>query len=98
MDFALPPGVEAFRDELRAFLAANLNTEVLEASRLSNPTIGYRDLSPRDGGRSQVSRSISMSFMDILLLPARSRLARTVSRRYVRREPSVRHQQRDIRV
>ena len=38
MDFALPPGVEAFREELRAFLAANLTTEVIEAGRTRGAT------------------------------------------------------------
>ena len=33
MDFSLPPAVEAFRDELRAWLRANLTDEVVDAAR-----------------------------------------------------------------
>jgi len=33
VDFALPPGVEAFRDELLAFLATHLTPDVIEAGR-----------------------------------------------------------------
>ena len=33
MDFRLPPPVQAFRDQLRAWLADNLTDEVREASR-----------------------------------------------------------------
>lgn len=53
--------------------------DVLDAVRLSNPTFGYVDLSPRQSGTGenhQITRSISLSVADLLLLPARSRLAR----------------------
>lgn len=50
--------------------------DVLEASRIGNPTIGYVDLEPRGGGRGKITRSVSLGFTDLLLLPMRSRLAR----------------------
>jgi outer membrane protein TolC len=50
--------------------------DVLEASRVANPRIGYIDLEPDDGGRSQITRSVSLNFGSLLLQPARSRLAR----------------------
>ncbi|MGQ0835012.1 MAG: TolC family protein [Gammaproteobacteria bacterium] len=49
--------------------------DVLEASRLANPTFGYVDLEPRNGGRSQITRSISLNFAELLLLSARARVA-----------------------
>jgi len=52
------------------------NADVLEASRLANPRIGYVHLSPEGGGLSQITRSISLDFTSALLLPARNRLAR----------------------
>lgn len=51
--------------------------DLFDASRVSNPTLGYVDLSARGPEGSQVTRSISTSFADILLLRARTRLART---------------------
>lgn len=51
--------------------------DVLEASRPGNPTLGYVDLRPQDGGRSQITRSVSLEFADLLFLPARARLARS---------------------
>lgn len=50
--------------------------DVLEASRLSNPVIGYVSLRAVDGPSSQITRSVALSFADVLLLPARARLAR----------------------
>lgn len=51
--------------------------DVLEAIRLVNPTFGYADLQPSgSGGRSQITRSLSVDFADLLLLPARGRFAR----------------------
>jgi len=53
--------------------------DVLDAVRLSNPTFGFVDLKPRGSGigeNHQITRSISQSVADLLLLPARSRLAR----------------------
>ncbi|MGH8309387.1 MAG: TolC family protein, partial [Steroidobacteraceae bacterium] len=49
--------------------------DVLEASRLANPTFGYVGLEPQDGGRGQITRSISLNFAELLLLPARARIA-----------------------
>jgi outer membrane protein, heavy metal efflux system len=49
--------------------------DVIEASEISNPTIGYSSLRPEGGGASQITRSISMAFADLLFLPARVRLA-----------------------
>jgi outer membrane protein, heavy metal efflux system len=51
-------------------------SEVLHASRPRNPRIGYVSLDPEGGGASQITRSVSLGFADLLLLPARTRLAR----------------------
>lgn len=51
--------------------------DLYDASRVSNPTLGYVNLSARGPEASQVTRSISTSFADVLLLRARTRLART---------------------
>ena len=53
------------------------SADVLEASRLANPRIGYVSLAPEGGGLSQITRSISLDFTSALLLPARGRLARS---------------------
>jgi cobalt-zinc-cadmium efflux system outer membrane protein len=53
------------------------SADVVEASRLANPRLGYVDLSPEGGGLSQITRSISLDFANALLLPSRARLART---------------------
>ena len=50
--------------------------DLYEASRVTNPTFGYVDLSASGEGGSQLTRSISLSFADLLLLRARTRLAR----------------------
>ena len=50
--------------------------EVLQASRPSNPRIGYVSLDQEGGGARQITRSVSLGFADLLLLPARTRLAR----------------------
>lgn len=52
------------------------SADVVEASRLPNPRLGYVDLNPEGGGLSQITRSISLDFTDALLLPSRTRLAR----------------------
>jgi len=52
------------------------SADVVEASRLANPRLGYVDLRPEGGGLSQITRSISLDFTDALLLPSRLRLAR----------------------
>lgn len=51
--------------------------DVIEASRLPNPSFGYVDLSPREADEgSQITRSVTLGFADLLLLPARARFAR----------------------
>jgi len=49
--------------------------ELEEARRLSNPGFGYARLKPRSGAGSQITRSVSWGFADLLLLPARKRFA-----------------------
>jgi outer membrane protein, heavy metal efflux system len=49
--------------------------DVLEASRLSNPRLEYSRLRG-DGSAKQVTRGIAITFTDLLLLPAKSRLAK----------------------
>lgn len=50
--------------------------DILGASRIGNPTLGYIGLKPSDGGAGKITRSVSMSFTDLLLLRAGTRLAR----------------------
>lgn len=50
---------------------------VVEASEVRNPTFGYIDLAPEGEGVSQITRSVSMSFADLLFLPSRVRIANT---------------------
>jgi len=52
------------------------SADVVEASRLPNPRLGYIDLNPEGGGLSQITRSVSLDFTNALLLPSRTRLAR----------------------
>lgn len=49
--------------------------ELEEARRIANPSVGYSRLRPRDGGGSQITRSLSLGLTDLLLLPARKRFA-----------------------
>ncbi len=49
--------------------------ELEEARRIANPSFGYVELDPRSGNGTQVTRSLSLSFTDLLLLPARRRFA-----------------------
>lgn len=49
--------------------------ELEEARRLSNPSFGYSHLHSRESGAAQIGRSLSLSFTDLLLLPARQRFA-----------------------
>lgn len=50
--------------------------DVIEASRLANPTFSYVDLDPREGeGRSQITRSVAIDFANLLMIPARRRIA-----------------------
>ena len=46
-----------------------------DARRLANPSFGYLRLSPSDGEGTQITRSLSLSLTDLLLLPARKRFA-----------------------
>jgi outer membrane protein, heavy metal efflux system len=50
--------------------------DLLEASRPRNPRVGYVSLEERGSGASQVTRSVSLGFADLLLLPSRARMAR----------------------
>lgn len=49
--------------------------ELEEARRVSNPSFGYNHLHSRLNSGSQIGRSLSLSFTDLLLLPARKRFA-----------------------
>jgi cobalt-zinc-cadmium efflux system outer membrane protein len=49
--------------------------EVIEASEIPNPTFGYVSLGTSGGGPSQITRSVSLSFADLLFLPTRVRVA-----------------------
>ncbi|MBN8428978.1 MAG: TolC family protein [Xanthomonadales bacterium] len=46
-----------------------------DAARLANPTFGYLRLSPGGGDGTQITRTLSLGLTDLLLLPARKRLA-----------------------
>jgi cobalt-zinc-cadmium efflux system outer membrane protein len=50
-------------------------SEVLEASRLSNPRFEYASI--RGDGERQITRGIAVPFTDLLMLPVKSRLARS---------------------
>lgn len=49
--------------------------ELDEARRIANPSFGYARFDPRSGNGSQITRSVSLTFTDLLLLPARKRFA-----------------------
>ncbi len=49
--------------------------DLMDAARISNPTLSLEWLSLNTGGRDQTSQGISTSFTDLLLLPARRRLS-----------------------
>ncbi|TXI76816.1 MAG: hypothetical protein E6Q42_06330 [Dechloromonas sp.] len=49
--------------------------ELEEARRLANPTFGFARLTAQSGDGSQITRSLSFGLTDLLLLPARKRLA-----------------------
>lgn len=49
--------------------------DVMEASAIPNPTFGYVGLGGSEGGASLITRTVSMSFADLLFLPARVRVA-----------------------
>jgi cobalt-zinc-cadmium efflux system outer membrane protein len=46
-----------------------------DAGRLANPSFGYLRLSPDGGDGTQITRTLSLGLIDLLLLPARKRLA-----------------------
>jgi cobalt-zinc-cadmium efflux system outer membrane protein len=46
-----------------------------DAQRLANPSLGYLRLSPGGGEGTQITRTLSLGLTDLLLLPARKRLA-----------------------
>jgi cobalt-zinc-cadmium efflux system outer membrane protein len=50
--------------------------DLLQASRPGNPRLGYVSLEEKGSGASQITRSVSLGFADLLLLPSRARLAR----------------------
>ena len=49
--------------------------ELEDARRIANPSFGYAKLGPHSGDGTQITRSLSLSFTDLLLLPARKRFA-----------------------
>jgi outer membrane protein, heavy metal efflux system len=49
--------------------------DVIEASEIPNPTLGYVSLGTEGGGPKQITRSISLSFANLLFLPSRVRVA-----------------------
>ncbi len=49
--------------------------EVVEASRLPNPSFGFSHLDPRGGGSALITRSYGLDVAALLLRPARQRLA-----------------------
>lgn len=49
--------------------------DVVEASRLPNPSFAFSTLDPRDGGSSLITRSYGLDVAALLLLPSRQRLA-----------------------
>jgi cobalt-zinc-cadmium efflux system outer membrane protein len=49
--------------------------DVIEASEIPNPTLGYVSLGTDGGGPSQITQSVSLSFASLLFLPSRVRIA-----------------------
>jgi outer membrane protein, heavy metal efflux system len=49
--------------------------DVIEASEIPNPTFGYVSLGTEGGGPKQITRSVSLSFANLLFLPSRARVA-----------------------
>jgi cobalt-zinc-cadmium efflux system outer membrane protein len=47
-----------------------------DARRLSNPSFGFLRLTPDGSGAAQITRSLSFGLTEVLLLPARKRLAK----------------------
>jgi cobalt-zinc-cadmium efflux system outer membrane protein len=74
--FARNPGIR------RQYASLGIaHADLVDAARISNPTLSLAWLSPSDGGRDQTTRGISTSFTDLLLLPARRRLSAADFRR-----------------
>jgi outer membrane protein TolC len=57
------------------------HADLMDAVRISNPTLSLAWLSPNAGGRDQTTLGISAIFTDLLLLPARRRLSAAEFRR-----------------
>ncbi len=57
------------------------HADLMDAARISNPTLSFEWLSPNNVGQDQTSQGISASFTDLLLLPARRRLSEAEFRR-----------------
>jgi cobalt-zinc-cadmium efflux system outer membrane protein len=51
--------------------------DLLQASRPRNPRLGYVSLEEKGSGASRITRSLSLGFADLLLLPSRTRMARS---------------------
>ena len=49
--------------------------DVIAASEIPNPTFGYTGLSESGGGAGQITRGVSLSFANLLFLPARATVA-----------------------
>lgn len=49
--------------------------ELEDARRIANPTFEFARLKPDDGGHPKITRSVSVGFTDLLLLPVRKRFA-----------------------
>ena len=50
--------------------------ELEDARRIANPTFGFARLEPDEGAHPKITRSLSIGFTDLLLLPVRKRFAR----------------------
>lgn len=57
------------------------HADLMDAARISNPTLSLAWLNPSVGGRDQTSQELSMGFTDLLLLPARRRMSAAEFRR-----------------
>lgn len=57
------------------------HADLMDAARISNPTLSFAWLNPSTGGRDQTTQGISASFADLLLLRARRRLSAAEFRR-----------------
>lgn len=57
------------------------HADLVDAARISNPTLSFAWLNPGSGGQDQTTQGISASFSDLLLLPASRRLSAAEFRR-----------------